>query len=204
MAAGVGHGAALGISAGVGAGEANTAVGSKEGLRDWTRRRKEETVLAVAVSAEAGAMRAVRPCGSDRAAAGSGGGEEKAGVEAGTGLGLGLGLGFEVEMGLGRGLGGGGRGGERRRGGEVETSERREPSERSEPSESESAAWGGEYIRAMEAVLVPESVVRAAGEVEELEGDFGRTSRQAPVWKSRETTVARNKAVFFFFLLNHD
>lgn len=39
------------------------ATGSMERLRDSTRRRKEEkeTVLALAVSAEAGAMRAVRP-----------------------------------------------------------------------------------------------------------------------------------------------
>jgi hypothetical protein len=107
----------------------------------------EEAAPALAVSADAvGAMRPVRPCGSERAAARIGGAVAEVGVEVeeGTGLGLGLGLGlrlsFVVGFGVGRCLGGGGRGGEQRRGGESGTSERREP------SESESAAWSEEYI----------------------------------------------------------
>lgn len=149
-AVGGGRGAALGTSEGADeAGAVKAVAGSKEGLRDWTRRRKEddEAVPEAAVRAEPAAMRAARPCGSESAAARSvgGGGGAGAGAEAAGGVGLSLGLvgaaGLVRCLGGGGGGGGGaGRGGERRRGGEAETSERRDP------SESESAAWGREYI----------------------------------------------------------
>lgn len=132
----------VGVGAGVVALKAVT--GSKEGLRNWTRRRKDEdeTVLVVATSAGALAMREARPCGSERAAEGRGGGdaaEEDADVT-GLGLTLGLGLAFAaaVCLWLERGLGGGWGGGERRRGGEAP--------EMMDPPESESPSRGGEYI----------------------------------------------------------
>lgn len=141
----------VGAGVGAGAGALKAEAGSKEGLRDWTRRRKEkeETVLAAATSAGAAAMRETRPCGSESAAEGRGGGGAAAVQADVTGLGfaldlggLGLGLGFTVAvcLGLGRGSGGGGGGGERPRGGEAETSEIRDPSE----SESPARSW--EYI----------------------------------------------------------
>jgi hypothetical protein len=132
---------------GAGAGEVNAAAGSNDGLRDWTKRRKEEEKVPVAAaSAGAAAMRDVRPCGSERAADGRGAGGAAALDAEETGFGFGLDLGFDfdfaaaVGLGLGRGLGGGGSGAERPRGGETETSERRDP------SESESSACVGEYI----------------------------------------------------------
>jgi hypothetical protein len=135
------------MGAGTGAGEVDAAAGSKDGLRDWTKRRKEEEEKAPVAAASAGeaAMRDVRPCGSERAADGRGaGGAEETGFAFGLDLGLGFDFDFAaaVGLGLGRGLGGGGDGGgaEWPRGGETETSERRDP------SESESSACVGEYI----------------------------------------------------------
>jgi hypothetical protein len=135
------------MGAGTGAGEVNAAAGSKNGLRDWTKRRKEEEEKAPVAAASAGeaAMRDVRPYGSERAADGRGaGGAEETGFAFGLDLGLGFDFDFAaaVGLGLGRGLGGGGDGGgaEWPRGGETETSERRDP------SESESSACVGEYI----------------------------------------------------------
>ena len=132
-------------------------------------------MLALAVSADPGAMRAARPCGSERAAARIGGAEAEAGaeVEQGTGLGLGLGLrlGFDVGSGVGRCLGGAGRGaGEHRRVGEADTSERRES------SESESAAWREEYIAddGIGGAGRWVGALRVGDGVEELEGDLRR------------------------------
>jgi hypothetical protein len=168
--------------------------GSKEGLRDCTKRRKdeEETVLVAATSAGTAAMREARPCGSESAAEGRGGGDAAAALADAAGFGfalglvlsLGLGLDFAVAVAvavavclvLGRGLGGGGGGGERPWGGEAETPERRDP------SESESPACGGEYIGGgawgAEAVLVARS--REFVTRERQSGGFGGDLRDFP------------------------
>lgn len=152
-ASGAGHCAvaavaiSVGARVGAGVGALKAAAGSKEGLRDWTRRRKEEeeTVLVAATSAGAAAMRETRPCGSESAAEGRGGGETAAVQADAASLGFALdlgGLGFTVAvcLGLGRCSGGGGGGGggegERPRGGEAEMSEIRDPSESESPSTS--------------------------------------------------------------------
>lgn len=79
---GIGHyaTATVAISLGVGLGaevKALKATAGSEGLRDWTIRWKEdeEMVLVGATSAGAAAMHEMRPCTSESATEGMGGGE---------------------------------------------------------------------------------------------------------------------------------